>query len=122
MRHSHHNAVRYLETDLLDQFAHVQFLKVDVDKVQAIAQKYRVSAMPTFIVIKGGKVVGEVSSDLVPSEERLADIRMPRHQMKGANPAGLSTMVSQHAGPVPAPSASGSGASTAPAEPGVVCI
>ncbi|GHJ84816.1 hypothetical protein NliqN6_1218 [Naganishia liquefaciens] len=83
---------------LSQKFAHVQFLKVDVDKVQAIAQKYRVSAMPTFIVIKGGKVVGE---------------------MKGANPAGLSSMVSQHAGPVPTASTSGSGTSTAPAEPGV---
>jgi thiol-disulfide isomerase/thioredoxin len=53
----------------LHQFAHVQFLKVDVDKVQAIAQKYKVSAMPTFIVIKGGKVVGEVRPDCLTRGE-----------------------------------------------------
>jgi thioredoxin-like negative regulator of GroEL len=34
---------------------------VDVDKVQALAAKYRVSAMPTFKFIKGGKEVDEVS-------------------------------------------------------------
>ncbi|KAJ9103367.1 hypothetical protein QFC19_004466 [Naganishia cerealis] len=87
---------------LSQKFAHVQFLKVDVDKVPQIAGKYNVRAMPTFIVIKGGKVVGE---------------------MKGANPAGLSSMVSQHAGPVPAANASSStGASSSqatPTEPGV---
>jgi hypothetical protein len=55
--------------------------------------------------------------------ERSANYR--RDQMKGANPAGLSSMVSQHAGPAPAAgssSASGSGAPAAPAEPGVVSI
>lgn len=57
----------------LNQFAHVQFLKVDVDKVQAIAQKYKVSAMPTFIVIKGGKVVGEVRQISFVRGESTAD-------------------------------------------------
>ncbi|KAJ9115000.1 hypothetical protein QFC22_005328 [Naganishia vaughanmartiniae] len=87
---------------LSQKYGHVQFLKVDVDKVPQIAAKYNVRAMPTFIVIKGGKVVGE---------------------MKGANPAGLTSMVSQHAGPAPpagAASSSGtSGSKATPTEPGV---
>ncbi|KAI5454221.1 hypothetical protein NCC49_004284 [Naganishia albida] len=85
---------------LSQKYGHVQFLKVDVDKVPQISAKYSVRAMPTFIVLKGGKVVGE---------------------MKGANPAGLTSMVSQHAGPVPpaGSSSTSGGAQSTPAEPGV---
>jgi thioredoxin 1 len=39
----------------------VQFLKVDVDQVPAVAQKFSVSAMPTFVVLKGSSKVDEVS-------------------------------------------------------------
>jgi len=35
--------------------------QVDVDKVQAIAQKYNVRAMPTFLFLKGGQKIDEVS-------------------------------------------------------------
>ncbi|KAF2020123.1 thioredoxin-domain-containing protein [Aaosphaeria arxii CBS 175.79] len=35
----------------------LQFCKVDVDACQDVAQKYGVSAMPTFLVIKSGSVV-----------------------------------------------------------------
>jgi hypothetical protein len=41
-------------------FLHVQFLRVDVDKQQAIAAKYKISAMPTFIAIVDGEVKGTV--------------------------------------------------------------
>jgi thioredoxin 1 len=34
-----------------------QFIKVDVDDNPEAAQKYGVSAMPTFVFIKGGEVV-----------------------------------------------------------------
>ena len=34
-----------------------QFIKVDVDENPEAAQKYGVSAMPTFLFIKGGEVV-----------------------------------------------------------------
>jgi thioredoxin-like negative regulator of GroEL len=34
----------------------VQFLRVDVDKHQAIAAKYKITAMPTFIAIVDGEV------------------------------------------------------------------
>lgn len=53
--------------------------KVDVDKVREIAARYQVSAMPTFICLKGGKKVAEVgvlppcrrsSTDRDTSDER----------------------------------------------------
>jgi len=38
----------------------VFFGKVDVDELPSIAQEYNVEAMPTFILIKNGKVVDTV--------------------------------------------------------------
>lgn len=43
-------------TELASKFPHVQFLRVDVDKQQAIAAKYKITAMPTFIAIVDGEV------------------------------------------------------------------
>ncbi|KAJ7717819.1 thioredoxin-domain-containing protein [Mycena maculata] len=65
---------------LASQNPHVQFLRVDVDAQKAIATKYQVTAMPTFLAIKAGKVV-----DMV----------------RGADPQGLGRMVLQHMGPNP---------------------
>ena len=56
------------------------FLRVDVDKVQPIAQKYKITAMPTFLAIKAGNVVDT---------------------LKGADPQGLTQMIVRHAGPNP---------------------
>ena len=41
--------------------ASCSFLKVDVDEVPEIAAKYQVMAMPTFLFIKNGEVVGRFS-------------------------------------------------------------
>ena len=38
----------------------MQFLKVDVDAVPDVAQRFQVSAMPTFVVLKGANKVDEV--------------------------------------------------------------
>ncbi|KAI5475576.1 Thioredoxin h [Pseudohyphozyma bogoriensis] len=65
---------------LASQYPQVNFLRVDVDKQKAIATKYQISAMPTFIAIKAGNVVDT---------------------MKGADPQGLTRMVGTHAGPNP---------------------
>lgn len=44
--------------ELSDEFgSRAQFIKVDVDDNPEAAQKYGVSAMPTFLFIKGGEVV-----------------------------------------------------------------
>lgn len=74
---------------LSTQTPHATFLKVDVDKLQPVAQRFAVRAMPTFIVLKNGQKVGE---------------------MVGANPSGLSALIQKHAGSAPASGfASGSG-------------
>ncbi|GAA5905051.1 hypothetical protein JCM8208_007670 [Rhodotorula glutinis] len=65
---------------LADQLEQVVFVRVDVDKMAAIAQKYKVSAMPTFFAIKAGQVVDT---------------------LKGADPAGLTRLAQAHAGPNP---------------------
>ena len=40
---------------------HVQFVKVDVDQCKEVSQKYSVTSMPTFKMLKGGKEVGSMS-------------------------------------------------------------
>lgn len=49
---------------LLDKFSAeytaVKFLKVDVDELGEVAQEYEVSAMPTILFFKDGKVVQKV--------------------------------------------------------------
>lgn len=53
----------------------VVFLKVDVDECEDISEKYKVTAMPTFIFLKKGEQVAE---------------------MKGANNDQLVKLVDQH--------------------------
>ncbi|GAA5921550.1 hypothetical protein JCM3775_003100 [Rhodotorula graminis] len=80
---------------LASQFPAVQFLKVDVDQVPAVAQRFSVSAMPTFVVLKGSNKVDE---------------------MKGANPAGLMQLVKKHA---PTSASASSSGPQAPQEKGL---
>ncbi|KAK7274691.1 hypothetical protein RIF29_15788 [Crotalaria pallida] len=42
------------------QYTDVEFIKLDVDELMEVAQAFQVQAMPTFILIKKGKVVGKV--------------------------------------------------------------
>ncbi|XP_054825617.1 thioredoxin H2-like [Prosopis cineraria] len=39
------------------KYADVEFIKIDVDELMEVAQDFKVQAMPTFILIKKGKVV-----------------------------------------------------------------
>jgi thioredoxin 1 len=50
----------------------VAFAKVDVDSQSVIAQEFKITAMPTFMLLKNGEVLKTV---------------------RGANPAGLKTLV-----------------------------
>ena len=47
-------------SELAAAFPHAHFLRVDVDKQPAIAAKYKISAMPTFLAIIDGEVKGTV--------------------------------------------------------------
>jgi thioredoxin 1 len=46
--------------ELSESHRDVKFVKVDVDKQEELASKYRVSAMPTFLFFAKGKKVDEV--------------------------------------------------------------
>ncbi|KAA0034376.1 hypothetical protein IC582_023105 [Cucumis melo] len=45
------------------RFKDVEFVKIDVDELMDIAYEYGVEAMPTFILIKNGKVIDKVVGD-----------------------------------------------------------
>lgn len=64
-----------LFSSLSDQMPDVVFLKVDVDENPDTAAKYSVSAMPTFLFIRGGTVVD---------------------RLMGANAARLQELIDQH--------------------------
>merc|ERR1712071_680870 len=61
-----------LYEELSEDFSGAVFLKVDVDENPEAAAKYGVSAMPTFLFIKGGEV---------------------KDKIMGANPQGLKSMI-----------------------------
>ncbi|KAK3442410.1 thioredoxin H2 isoform X2 [Eucalyptus grandis] len=46
--------------ELAETFADVDFIKIDVDELMNVARQYEVQAMPTFLLMKNGKVVDEV--------------------------------------------------------------
>lgn len=43
------------------RYANVVFLKVDVDKLDAITDKYHVTAMPTIVLFSHGRELGRVT-------------------------------------------------------------
>jgi len=60
------------------EYKQAVFTKCDVDEARSIAQAYKISAMPTFVFIKGRQTVETV---------------------KGANPAAIEAAIRKHAGP-----------------------
>jgi thiol-disulfide isomerase/thioredoxin len=58
----HVKAIAPKFTALAASFSYVRFLRVDVDKLQPIAAKYKITAMPTFIAIVNGEVKETVGS------------------------------------------------------------
>jgi len=60
---------------LSEEIDDVVFVKVDVDDCPQIAQKFSVSAMPTFVFVKSGEVVD---------------------RLMGANPQRLRELVEEH--------------------------
>ncbi len=59
--------------ELSDEYgSRAQFIKVDVDDNAEAAQKYGVSAMPTFLFVKGGEVVDRLMG---ANAARLKEVR-----------------------------------------------
>lgn len=46
--------------EFAERFKDVEFIKIDVDTLTDVAKEYGVEAMPTFILLKNGKVVDKV--------------------------------------------------------------
>ena len=57
--------------ELSEKFTTVQFIKVDVDELESVAQEAGVSAMPTFMIYKDGK---NVDSLVGASKEKLESL------------------------------------------------
>ncbi|KMT17136.1 hypothetical protein BVRB_2g040490 [Beta vulgaris subsp. vulgaris] len=45
---------------MANKFSDVEFAKIDVDELPDVARQFEVQAMPTFILLKNGKVVDKV--------------------------------------------------------------
>ncbi|CAI5756231.1 unnamed protein product [Candida verbasci] len=58
------------------EYTQVKFLKVDVDEVSEIAQKFEISSMPTFLLFKNGEVI---------------------QKLIGANPSALKQAIASNA-------------------------
>merc|ERR1711909_34565 len=54
--------------EMSKEMGDVVFLKVDVDKCEELSEEYKVEAMPTFILIKGGVKVADMRG---ANEEKL---------------------------------------------------
>ncbi|KAH8835546.1 thioredoxin-domain-containing protein [Flagelloscypha sp. PMI_526] len=54
---------------LAEKYKGVNFFKVDVEKARDVAQQYRVSAMPTFIFLRGDTKVDQVRGPNRPALE-----------------------------------------------------
>lgn len=59
-----------------EEMTDVVFLKVDVDENPETAAKYSVSAMPTFLFIKGGEVVDRLMGANAPRLQELIEEHM----------------------------------------------
>ncbi|KAJ0026056.1 hypothetical protein Pint_09032 [Pistacia integerrima] len=46
--------------DLAKKMPHVIFLKVDVDELKSVAEEWDVEAMPTFVLMKEGKILDRI--------------------------------------------------------------
>ncbi|KAL5742267.1 hypothetical protein ACOSP7_028999 [Xanthoceras sorbifolium] len=46
--------------DMATKFKDVEFAKIDVDELSDVAKEFEVQAMPTFVLVKGGKEVDRV--------------------------------------------------------------
>ncbi|KAK7368139.1 hypothetical protein VNO80_10161 [Phaseolus coccineus] len=46
--------------DFAAKYTNVEFIKIDVDELMGVSEEFQVQAMPTFILMKKGKVIDKV--------------------------------------------------------------
>ncbi|KAK6160063.1 hypothetical protein DH2020_003444 [Rehmannia glutinosa] len=60
--------------EFAEKYTDIEFIKIDVDEMNNVAQEFKVHVMPTFILIKRGKevdkVVGAKKEDLQKKIEK----------------------------------------------------
>jgi thioredoxin 1 len=63
----------YIE-DLTDIFDHINFIKIDVDKMEELSNSFKIKAMPTFVIMKNGKEESRIEgADKVKIKKLLSD-------------------------------------------------
>jgi hypothetical protein len=80
----------------LSQPNSITFTKVDTERQTQIAQKYKITALPTFIVFKSGQVETRVEGARLP--ELLAAIRKLAEEAKSTGESGSNSMSSSGIG------------------------
>ncbi|CAH9067876.1 unnamed protein product [Cuscuta europaea] len=69
---------------MASKYTDVKFIKIDVDKVKEVATEYKVTAMPTFVLIKQGKEVDRLlGANKVELEKKILEHK-PREVPKFA--------------------------------------
>ena len=51
-----------------EEYEDVSFVKVDVDELGEVAQKYNIRSIPTILMFKGGEVIAEQHGMLSPAK------------------------------------------------------
>lgn len=65
-------------TELAKNNPSVIFLKVDVDELNAVASKWDINAMPTFVFLKGGEIVHKiVGADKAALLKKIEELKTP---------------------------------------------
>ncbi|KAF9270641.1 thioredoxin-domain-containing protein [Marasmius fiardii PR-910] len=84
---------------LSKQYKDVNFLKCDVDAARDVAQQYRISAMPTFIFLKGDTKVDQVRG----ANRAAIEDALRRHSSGSSGSTGTFSGRGQTLGGTPAP-------------------
>lgn len=86
--------------ELSRQYSNVNFLKCDVDVAQDVASAYGVTAMPTFVFLKGGKQVKTVKgADIRTLQDAFRELTGPFGTLAGrGRPLGGSPSTGNGAG------------------------
>lgn len=59
---------------LTEEYRRVTFVKVDCDKVKELANDFRVSELPTFILLRKGKIVGKIKGANVSGVQEMLKV------------------------------------------------
>lgn len=69
LNEAHHHETNEENNSMSQQYPQVRFYKIDVDELPDISQEVGVTAMPTFVVFKGGEKVQTVVGANPPALE-----------------------------------------------------